>query len=154
MAGRIPLPTRVHELNGNPSKLDLEARKSTEPQPAVAIPAAPAHLDADAAAEWRRMSAELESLGLLTQIDRAALALYCSAWGRLVQAERELKRSGLVVTTKSGYQQKSAWLTIADTAWTQVLKACAEFGLSPASRSRVTAQPKEDTTDDAEFFDA
>lgn len=89
--GPKPLPANVHLLRGNPSKLRLDELRG-EVRPPVAIPPCPKHLLPAAKAEWKRIAKELESLGLISQIDRAALAAYCQAWGRWLQAEEAIRR--------------------------------------------------------------
>lgn len=88
--GRPALPANVHALRGNPSKLPLGSLLDDTVRPKVAIPECPAHLSADAREEWVRITPHLEQLGLITEIDRAALAAYCSAWGDYVWAERRI----------------------------------------------------------------
>ena len=77
-------------------------------------------------------------LGLLTRIDRAALALYCEAWGRWVEAEEALRKYGVMIKAPSGYPVQSPYLAIANRAMDQMAKLLVEFGMSPSSRSRVT----------------
>jgi P27 family predicted phage terminase small subunit len=100
--------------------------------------------------EWERIVPELHALGLLTNVDRAALALYSASYGRWIDAERHLATSGLTVISPNGHEQKSPWLTIADKAMDQLRRFIAEFGLSPASRTRVSAVPP---SDDDDFFE-
>ena len=89
-----------------------------------------------------------QALGLISQIDRAALAAYCSAWAEVVTCERKIKAlnaedaggsAGLVSVTPSGYEQMSVWVQIRNRAYDRMMKFAAEFGLSPSARSRVTA---------------
>ena len=51
-----------------------------EVKPDTVIPPVPAHLTDEAKVEWGRISQELYQLGLLSNIDRAALAMYCQSW--------------------------------------------------------------------------
>ncbi len=142
--GRKPLPANVHVLRGNPSKLPA-AQLRDGVQPEVASPEPPEHLSAEGRAEWDRISAELEGLGLLTRIDRAALAVYCQAWGRWVDAERQLVAEGsegLTVVTPSGFQRPSVWLVISERAVEQMHKFLIEFGMTPSSRTRLGRSPK------------
>lgn len=139
--GPRPLPKNVHLLHGNPSKLTASQLRDSI-SPAVEIPNAPRHLKGEALKEWKRVSVELETLGLISQIDRAALAMYCTAWGRYVDAEnklRELGEAGLVDETPNGFKVQGVWLNISNKAMEQCIKYLAEFGMSPSSRSRVTA---------------
>ncbi len=84
---------------------------------------------ADAARdEWDRIIDELMALGILTHLDRGALAASCQAYGRRSAAEAALARmaardavsEGLIVKTKSGNlirnprwsaRQTRRWLT-------------------------------------------
>lgn len=140
LRGPKPLPANVHLLRGNPSKKSAaELRDGLSPD--VEIPKPPRHLKGEALKEWKRVSVELEKLGLVSQIDRAVLAMYCTAWGRYVDAEAkilELGERGLVDVTPNGFPVQSAWLTVANKAMEQCLKYLSEFGMSPSARSRVT----------------
>jgi P27 family predicted phage terminase small subunit len=95
--------------------------------------------------EWRRISPQLEKLGLITQMDRAALAVYCQAYARWADTEAKIKKlgdDGLIEETPSGYKQISVLLQISNRAAEQMHKFMAEFGMSPSSRSRVTPSPQ------------
>jgi len=138
VAGRKPLPTNLHILNGNPSNLDLEKRKKLEPKPNRTIPKCPEWLNEEAKKEWKRIVPELKRLGLLTSIDGGALAGYCQAWGRYVEAEKKITEQGLVLKTHSGYKQVIPEVTIAQ-KYLQICKSfMVEFGLTPSSRSRIS----------------
>ncbi|MDZ7809187.1 MAG: phage terminase small subunit P27 family [Arhodomonas sp.] len=103
--------------------------------------------------EWDRLSGELRELGLISQIDRAAFAVYCQAYGRWVRAEErmaELGDEGLVETAPSGYRQMSVWLQISNRATDQMKSFLAEFGMTPSARSRVTPS----TRRQRDLFDA
>ena len=139
--GRKPLPATVHYLNGNPSKL-AAGRLLDQVTPETALPEPPETLDAVALAEWHRVGAELLKLGLVAQVDRAALAMYCAWWSRWVAAEtklRELGPDGMIDRTPNGFRQMSAWLQVSNQAAEKVHKYLTEFGMSPSARSRVTA---------------
>lgn len=138
--GPKPLPANVHLLRGNPSKLSADKLRDSV-SPGVEIPAAPRHLKGEALKEWKRVSVELEKLGLISNIDRAALAMYCTAWGRHVDAEnklREMGEEGLVDETPNGFKVQGVWLNISNKAMDQCIKYLSEFGMSPSARARVT----------------
>jgi P27 family predicted phage terminase small subunit len=145
MRGRKPTPTKLKLLRGNPGKRKLPR----EPEPQSMIPDCPPHLDALARAEWQRIVPELAALNLLTGLDRAALAAYCQAWSRWIAAEQQLQAQGAVILAPSGYPIQNPQLAIANKALAQLRAFAAEFGLSPASRSRVAAptSPKKDDLD-------
>jgi P27 family predicted phage terminase small subunit len=111
-------------------------RDTTGPQPE--IPACPPHLQGEAREEWQRMGERLFEHGLLTEIDGPALALYCQAWERWVEAEENLRKYGVVIKSPNNFPMPSPYLAIANQAMAQMIRLLAEFGMSPSSRSRVT----------------
>jgi P27 family predicted phage terminase small subunit len=138
MAGRKPTPTAQKIVTGNPGH---RALNKSEPTPAPEIPVCPDHLDTIARAEWDRITPELLALGILTRIDRAALSAYCSAWSRWVEAENNLRKTGTLIKTPSGYPIQNPYLGIANTAIDMMRKFLTEFGMTPSSRSRIHAAP-------------
>ena len=139
--GPPPTPTSLKLLRGNPGKRRLNQR---EPDPEPAIPSCPPHLNKEARREWRRVTKQLFALGLVTQLDRSALAAYCDAYSRWVEASVQIQQFGLILKAPSGYVMQSPYLAILNTALEQMRVLSSEFGMSPASRSRVkTANPKQ-----------
>jgi P27 family predicted phage terminase small subunit len=86
---------------------------------------------------------ELVRAGVISRVDRAVLALYCQAWARWVEAERQLAKNGAVAETPNGLAVQSVYMQIANRAMEQVRRYAAELGLTPAARTRVRAQPVE-----------
>ena len=134
MRGRKPKTTRLKLIEGNPGRRPLNQR---EPKPAVQAPTCPSHLCPSAKAEWKRVASELLILGMITLLDRAALAAYCQAYGRWVEAERKLKETPMLLKLPSGYIQQSPWLSIANKQLETMQKFMVELGMSPVSRTRV-----------------
>ncbi len=144
MRGRKPTPSNLVKLHGNPGK---RAINKDEAKPKAKLPACPAHLTGEARREWKRTGGHLLALGLVTEIDRGALALYCQAWGRWVDAEKNLTQFGTVIKAPGGFLMQSPYLAIANKAQQQMTKLLVEFGMSPSSRSRVTpVEQREDDT--------
>jgi P27 family predicted phage terminase small subunit len=111
----------------------------TRRKPGPRLPRCPSHLNPPAAAEWRRIARALQQAGVLTTFDRAALAAYCQAWGRWIEAEERLRETPHLVKTPSGYVQQSPWLTIVHKQLEIMGRYMVELGLKPAARSRVMA---------------
>ena len=144
MAGRRPKPTALKELAGNPGK---RAMNRNEPK-FSGLPTCPPHLDKAAKTEWKRISKELSAVGLLTAVDRAALAAYCQCWSRWVAAEESIRETSLVVkSAKSGYPIQNPFVAIANTALDLMKKFLTEFGLTPASRSRLSVDADKSSAD-------
>ncbi len=131
--GRKPIPTKLKLVAGNPGH---RALPKYEPKPRPAMPSCPTFLGQMAKAEWRRIAPKLRDLGLLTQIDRAALAAYCQAYGRWQEAEKQVQT--LLVKTKQGGIIQNPLLGIANRAMDQMNRVLVEFGMTPSSRVRVT----------------
>lgn len=145
--GPKPTPATLHVLRGNPGKKPLASLLDDVVRPDVAIPDAPDTLNADAREEWDRITPHLAKLGLISEIDRAALTAYCMAWADLQWATRRIAahdaedpngERGRIWDTPSGYKQISVAMQIRNRAMEQCKSFLAEFGMSPASRSRVT----------------
>lgn len=143
MRGRPPKPTKLKILAGNPGRRPLP---KNEPQPRVGAPSCPAWLSGEAKAEWRRIVKELEPIGLVTMVDRAALSAYCQAWAELREATRQLDREGRVIESpvfnrsgdKTGTLKKlHPAVRLQRDAFTRVKQFLVEFGLSPASRPKL-----------------
>ena len=143
--GRPPKPTAVKELEGNPGKRPLN---KNEPKPKQTAPKCPSWLEPDAKKEWRRLSKELESMGLLTDVDMAAFAGYCQAYARWKEAEEFITQHGTIVKTPSGYWQQVPQVSIAQTYLKIMNKFCEQFGLTPSARSRISTDSGEDKQND------
>ncbi len=154
--GPLPKPAALRLLEGNAGKRPLDLAAGINPR--IEIPSPPRHLSNEAKKEWRRITPLLEELGLISGLDRTALALYCQAVGRL--AELETAFNGMVnrrmaqdpatdyadavylasrAETPSGYEQQSVIVQLIKSHREQVNRYLMHFGLSPAARGRVQA---------------
>jgi P27 family predicted phage terminase small subunit len=148
MAGRRPKPTALKELQGNPGKRPINRR---EPKP-KGIPTCPPHLDTVAKVEWNRILPELIAIGLITSIDRAALAAYCSSYSEWTSAETQIQKYGRVIKSpKSGFPIPNPYVGISHVALGNMHRFLTEFGMTPASRSHIEVDPV-DPTDAFETF--
>lgn len=145
--GPLPQPASLQLLRGNPGHKPLAKLLDDIVRPDVEIPEMPAVLAGEAAAEWARITPHLWRLGLISQIDRAALTGYCQAWGdycwaqdriAALNAEDKTGERGRIWDTPSGYKQISVLQQISNRSLEQMDKFLAHFGLSPALRARVT----------------
>jgi len=100
-------------------------------------PRCPSWLEPEAKKEWKRMAKTLETIGVLTQVDKAAFAGYCQAYARWKEAEEFLSKHGTIFKTPSGYIQQVPQVSIAQTYLKVMKDFCSEFGLTPAARTRI-----------------
>ena len=136
MAGRRPVPTALKELRGNAGHRPVN---KNEPKPLAQAPRCPEHLDEEARREWHRIAPQLMLLRVLAKVDRAALAGYCMSWSRWVAAEKQLVKFGMVIKSPNGYPIQNPYLSIANAALASMTRTSIEFGMTPSSRSRISA---------------
>ena len=134
--GRKPTPTAIKELEGNPGKRKLNDK---EPRPEKKAPSCPKWLEPEAKKEWKRLAKKMEMMGVLTEVDMAAFAGYCQAYARWKEAEEFITQHGTIVKTPSGYWQQVPQVSIAQTYLKVMNRFAEQFGLTPASRSRIVA---------------
>lgn len=150
--GRKPKPTAKKKLQGNPGRRPLP-----ENEPVFkGTTTAPAWLDDIAKQEWRRLAPRLETLRLLTVADRAAFAIYCAQYSRMVRAEEFLqspKAGGSeVYVTAAGALKQWPHVAIANQAARLCKEFITEFGLTPSSRARLGTEPPKKSTTGEDFL--
>ncbi len=138
--GMRPKPTRLKILAGKPGHHPLN---KNEPQPAVPseLPRPLMPLSRLARKEWERIGGLLLSLRILTELDLSALTAYCAVYGRWVEAENDLRGRGVMVPAKPRSKNLilNPLLPVANKALQQMVRLLAEFGLTPATRTRIVA---------------
>lgn len=141
--GRPAKPTHLKLVAGNPGKRPAVDWVSPK-QRGQAMPA-PAHLDAHAKAEWRRLAKEITLLGTLTNVDRAAFTAYCQSWSTYLRAQEAIDKrakdpktfGGMILTTAAGNMIQDPLVGIRNVALRDLMRYASEFGFTPASRVRV-----------------
>ncbi len=121
-------PTQLKILQGTNR---ADRAKRNEPKPAPLMPAQPPGLDEFGLEAWRRLAPILCRLGLLTEADGEAFWALCQTWSQLRKALLELNG----MNPRDDDYRKVA-LTV-EKARTDFRLMAIEFGLTPASRSRI-----------------
>ena len=142
--GPKPKPTAIKIFEGNPGKRPLNKK---EPKPEQISPKCPEHIDRRAKREWRRLAPVLEGLGLLTEVDGTAFAIYCQSYSTWVESVEKVKKTGMIVKAPSGYPIQNPYLAIANKAVDQMKAFLAEFGMMPSSRSRISVSIEDEVDD-------
>jgi P27 family predicted phage terminase small subunit len=144
--GPAPRPTNLTKFLGNPGHRIFN---KTEPKPPAVIPECPDWLDERAHAEWDRVAQDLFDIGILTSVDRTALAGYCQAYSSWVECQEHIADNGSVIAGRWGPSINPA--VTAAQKWMGIIRSfCQEFGLTPSSRARMAlpnAAPEEDEDD-------
>jgi len=152
--GTKPKPVKLKLLEGNPGRRKLNM---DEPKPAPIAPECPDWLLDDAKEEWKEMSATLERLGILTSIDKAAFAGYCQSYAKWKKAEEFIKKFGFTYKIPKKDKEGNVVsifiaafpeVSIARSSLEHVRQFCAEFGLTPSSRGRMSLPSSNGDIDD------
>lgn len=152
-SGRPRLPSAVKKMRGTYAK---SRAAPNELQFKVSALEPPDYLDDVAAQEWRRLYPLLEEVKILTEPDLHQLGQYCEAFSLCLSARAEYRADGLTVVSElTGTMKPHPMIAVAEKASRTMLAFAVEFGLTPASRSRVQGQPpKKSGADDDDGEDA
>ena len=136
MRGRKPKPTHLKLLAGNPGKRPLNM---DEPRPEGALFEAPEWMTENQKAGWAYAIAHAPR-GLLKQLDRSVLAIWVVAEDLHRQASEQVEKYGMLTKApNTGVPMQSPYLPIVNKQAQIMLKAGAELGFTPTSRSRIHA---------------
>ncbi len=155
-------PTALKLLRGNPGKRRLNRR---EPQ-AKGCPPRPPGLTPGARQAWDRIVPLLERMGVVGEIDAAALELWCTWFDRWQRLVRTLRKEGEVTVyrtvepvtvledgeERTEYREKVEYYArpeakLAATAFGQLVTLGRDFGLTPSSRSGIRTAGGEEEAD-------
>jgi len=148
--GRKAKPQKVIDLMGGRAHSHRAPRN--EVHPPSNIPTCPAHLDTKAQNEWKRVAPLLDSVGIITELDRSTLAAYCEAYSRWVNAIVKVRDMGDVyakgrefgvinkkkVILKVGVLTLNPYVRIAKEAEDCMRKNASLLAMNPASRASLS----------------
>ncbi len=167
MAGRKRKPTHMRLLEGNAGHRPINPN---EPAPERGVPTCPSHLSKRAKQTFRKLGKQLDAIGVITKADGLALELLVSAYDEyrdardlIHEAAEEKKFEGQTVEMKDGLIYRSLTANgiilrahpanaLATNAWRRVASMLAEFGLTPASRSKVSGAGSGEGEDPLDAF--
>jgi len=141
MRGRKPQPTAVKRARGNPGKRPLNEH---EPAGEPGLPDPPAHLTPDGLEAWLAIGARVEAMRVVQVQDAHALELLAEAWSEYLEARRYLVANGLTYTSQTPtgtIRRPNPEVAIASDAWKRLKAMLSDFGLTPATRSRLEVAP-------------
>ncbi len=79
---------------------------------------------------------------MLTEVDDLALIGLCQSWAEYLEATEQVRKTGMLVKAPSGYPILNPYVVLANQALKRVKAFLTEFGMTPSSRSRVSAAKK------------
>jgi len=149
--GRNKKSVEQHLLEGTFRK----DRHGQKPQSQTEAPTCPGWLSLAAKAEWRRVTPELKHRGMLTKLDRVALAMYCQTYAHLRKAEEELE-DGLTYeyTNKNGSTNRvqKPEVRMVQQFMKTINTLCADFGFTPSSRGQMVIPDESEEEDPLDEF--
>ena len=98
----------------------------------------PEELGPAARAEWERVIVELNEVGDINALDRAALAAYCVAYALYIEAVEGIQTFGVMIKSPNGYPQQSPYVSVANKQFEIMMRVASDFGFTPVSRDRLT----------------
>ena len=126
-----------------------------EPKAPLGSPPMPVRLDGPGRHFWKTTCRDLDSLGVLSKVDGATLALACDAFSDYIAARQrvELRRQTKQRGGKPGIASVKD-VGMMERAREFLLKTLGRFGLNPADRTRLhaTAEQDLDDADHAEYI--
>lgn len=155
MTGRKRVPVAIRRLTG--ARVRPEHETDDDVRPPAGRPPMPKMLDPEARAEWRRIVPLLAEMNCLAKVHRAALALYCIAWGNVADLAKKLQADKaaaaaagrapgevLIDRRPSGLERPSATLQALSEAMATCARHLADLGLSPTAQSKILATRPDD----------
>jgi len=159
-AGRPRKPDAIKAAQGT---LRQDRIQEDEMRVAVmeSLPIAPEILGEDGQREWHSACNALLELGMLHRVDLNALLAYCIEVDTYYEAAREIRATGLVVTESrredTSITKANPAIQIRNTAFKNMMVIAAQFGFTPAARTRIkmeTTKPEgPDAFDRAMYID-
>lgn len=135
MRGRKPTPTHLKLLEGNAGKRAINHK---EPKPQGDLFEPPGDLPAAALPFWTQAIAAAPR-GLLKDLDLRVLAVWSIAAWLHSEAAKQVATSATIIQSKSGEIMQHPSLAILNKQAIIMLRAAAEMGFTPSSRSRVSS---------------
>ena len=149
---RRPKPTAIKLLEGNPGGRPLNAQ---EPQPPKGVPEMPKGMGTAAKRHWRVFVRELTTVGVLSIVDGIALSEACVSAALAEKFRNEALKEPMVDEpyfdkegNLAGYKRKVNPAVPGYLACSKNMKAfLIEFGLTPASRTKLKIDKPKSTED-------
>lgn len=98
----------------------------------------PDDIQEEAKAYMQNVCDMLESKGVMENVDTAALTMLARNYSMFIQANKQLEKDGLTVTSDRGNIAPHPAIKIAKDAQTSAMKVMLEFGLTAKARTKLT----------------
>ena len=141
--GRKKLPTAVKAAKGT-----LQACRENPDEPNYItlheLPDPPKYLNKIGKAEYYSAANELQHLGILNNVNFNLFVAYCTQVAVYFDAIERLHESGSVIVDASENPKVNPFMRVANDSLANMIRIACEFGITPASASKVNANKKTD----------
>lgn len=138
-------PTHLQIVQGNPSKRPIN---KNEPKPEAGFKEAPEHFSERARQWYEELCTDLQRMGVMTKVDSRAVEMLIDAYEEYRQLSDLIDRDGFTYTTTTNTGDTlikgNPAVNQRANAWNRVRGMLQEFGLTPASRSKVESHKPSD----------
>ena len=146
MTGRKKIPTEVKKARGTLQKC-RELDNPMEVAKVSGIPTAPKWLSEIGKEQFNLVVKQLNDLGMLYQVDLKLIESYANLMSLHIESEQELRLKGRIMVYRDDegrpkHSQVVPLQTISKQALDQAIKIAAHFGLTPSSRTKISAPAK------------
>lgn len=139
MKGRKPKPSYMRVLDGNAGKRPVNEHEPIPPGKLEDQPPPDGLSDAQKII-WRQ-AIKSAPPGMLRHLDESVLEVWVVACERHRDASKRVAELGSLLKGKTGTPYQNPYLAIMNKQAAILLKAAAELGFTPSSRSRVKVEP-------------
>lgn len=137
--GRKSKPAATKIAEGNRGKRPInDATLTSEGKPDSDAPIAPPWLDGEMARLWEEYAPRLHKYGILSDLDGLAFERVVSLAARIVRYEQEIAVEEETYTADNGLKKANPKVAMLERAESALLRYLSEFGMTPASRSRIS----------------
>lgn len=112
----------------------------------------PKDIEQDAKIYMQDVLDQLNSSGMLENVDSAALTMLARNYSMFIKASKQLEIDGLTVTSDRGNISPHPAIKIAKDAQTQAMKVMLEFGLTAKARTKLPKVDQDGYNPFEQFF--
>jgi P27 family predicted phage terminase small subunit len=138
MAGRKRLPQKVKQ-----ARQTLRYCRENDNEPTFVltqeIPDPPKYLSKVGRDVYYSTASELLSFGILTRVSLSLFVMYCIEVAVYFDAMERVYKESFVLVNKQGNFVPNPWIKIANDSLMATVRIATEFGITPASASKVNA---------------
>ena len=149
--GRKPLATEIKKATGAYVKNPQRENKSAPAADGIA-PQMPKWFRNYEKKKWAELVIDLTANGVISSDTREILIAYCTAYSDWMEAREKVRETGLALegVDKGGNVQitRNTYVTEMSKFRDQMNRLLPEFGLTPASRQKLTSLKLDDDKDD------